>query len=99
PGPRRQGGGLVRRREGASMATRRAGSRCGIIKPSQKSFIPEGLTMRIALALSLLLVALGTVAGAKGDGKPEPSPIPEKLQPEAKKAFDKEMQYFIWTEE
>jgi len=55
--------------------------------------------MRIALALSLLLVALGTVAGAKGDEKPEPSPIPEKLQPEAKKAFDKEMQYFIWTEE
>ena len=51
------------------------------------------------IALGLLLVALGPAAGAKGDEKPEPSPIPEKLQPNAKKAFDKEMQYFIWTED
>ena len=31
-------------------------------------------------------------------GKPEPSPIPEKLMADAKKAFDKKMIYFIWTD-
>jgi len=55
--------------------------------------------MRIALALALLLVALSTVAGAEGDANPEPSTIPEKLQAEAKKAFDKKLPYFLWTEE
>lgn len=70
----------------------------GVIKPSPKSFAVEGRNVRIAVVLNVLLVALGMMAEAKGDDNPEPSPIPEKLRPEAKKAFDKKLQYFIWTE-
>jgi hypothetical protein len=54
--------------------------------------------MRIALALGLL-IALGIVSGANGDENLEPSPIPPKLQGEAKKAFAKKLPYFIWIEE
>jgi hypothetical protein len=55
--------------------------------------------MRNVLAMGLLLVALGTVGAAKGQEEPKPSPIPEKLQGEAKKAFAKKAAYFIWIEE
>jgi hypothetical protein len=69
---------------------------------------PEGPTVRTALAGSLLL-AVGLLGGAaaqeKNDakvaagGKAEPSPIPENLAAEAKKAFARKMTYFIWSEE
>ena len=68
--------------------------------------------MRITLAGSLLFVAIALLSGNPADaqdkkdepkveldGELKPSPIPEKLEAEAKKVFAKKSAYFIWTEE
>ncbi len=55
--------------------------------------------MRVALALGMLVVALSMLAGANGDEKSEPSPIPQNLRAQAKKSFDNKLPYFLWTEE
>ncbi len=68
--------------------------------------------MKITLAGSLLLFPIALLSGnfadaqdKKGEPKVEvvgelqPSPIPEKLEAEAKKVFAKKSAYFIWTEE
>jgi hypothetical protein len=67
--------------------------------------------MRIALAGTLLFVALALLSGnpaaaqnkineSKDEvvGELKPSPIPEKMDAEAKKVFAKKSPYFIWTE-